>query len=394
MLKYVDQLSIAEKKVFIRVDFNTPLTEDGEVKDDTRIRATLPTIRYALGQKAKIILASHLGRPKGKVDPKYSLKPVGERLAELLEDVDVIMTTDCIGDGVKSLSNSLRPGQIMLLENLRFHKEETENNRDFAKQLSSLADVYVNDAFGTCHRAHASTAGITEFFEEKGAGFLLRNEIAYLSRITETPERPLLAIIGGAKVSDKLGVLENLINLVDTLLIGGGMAYTFLAAKGIEIGNSIFEPTKLHAAKRILERAETRGKKILLPVDHIVAKEVSASASPETTTSTSIPEGMVALDIGPKTREKFEVEISKAKTIFWNGPLGVFEMPPFAAGTLAIAKAVADSSATSIVGGGDSLAAIKQSNVGDKISHLSTGGGASLEFIEGKVLPGLAALEA
>ena len=392
-MKYIDQLPIAEKRVFIRVDFNTPMTAGGEVKDDTRIRAALPTIRYALGQKAKIILASHLGRPKGKRDMKYTLNPVGKRLAELLGDVDVVMTEDCVGDGVKSLANSLRPGQIMLLENLRFHPEEEKNDEGFSKKLAELAEVYVNDAFGTCHRAHASTAGMTKFFDQKGGGFLLRNEVAYLSKITTNPERPLMAIVGGAKVSDKLAVLENLINLVDELLIGGGMAYTFLAAKGIEIGKSIVEPDKIHSAKRILERAETKGKRLFLPVDHIVASEASANAIPLVTKDSSIPKELAGFDIGPKTIELFSNEIAKAKTIFWNGPLGVFELKPFSTGTIAIAKAIAKSGAISVVGGGDSLSAIKEADVSSKISHLSTGGGASLEFVEGKKLPGLTALE-
>ena len=388
MINYIDHLPISEKRVFIRADLNTPLTDLGEVADDTRIQAILPTLRYALGQKCKIILASHLGRPKGERVNKLSLKPVGEKLAELLGDVDVLMPEDCIGDGVKSLSTSLKSGQIMLLENLRFHAEEEENNRDFARKLASLAEVYINDAFGTCHRAHASTAGITEFFDQKGGGFLLRNEIGYLSKVTETPERPLVAIIGGAKVSDKLGVLENLINLVDSLLIGGGMAYTFLAAQGIEVGKSLIEPGKAHTARRILERAENRGKKILLPIDHIVADNATESTAPETTIGQEIPKEKLGLDVGPKTIEEFASEIKKAKTVFWNGPLGMFELHAFANGTLSIAKELAKSSAITIVGGGDSLRAIKQSGVSKEINHLSTGGGASLEFIEGKNFQG------
>lgn len=392
-IKYIDELPISEKRVFVRCDFNVPLNEAGEITDDTRIRAALPTIRYALGQNSKLILASHLGRPKGQHNPKYSLKVVGERLAELLGDVDILMPEDCVGDAVKKLSGDMQPGQILLLENVRFHKEETENNKDFAKQLASFTDVYINDAFGTAHRAHASTEGIAHFVSVKGAGFLMRREISFLSKLLENPDRPFIAILGGAKVSDKLGVIENLMNLANEIIVGGGMAYTFLKAKGIEVGKSLLEEEKLHAAKRILERAETKGISIHLPIDHIVADECSPTATPSTTEGPSIPSDKMALDIGPKTVSVFQEVTAKAKTIFWNGPMGVFEIQQFSKGTTEVAKAVSETKATTVVGGGDSITAINKAGVADKISHISTGGGASLEFVEGKALPGLKALE-
>jgi len=392
-IKYIDELQIAEKRVFIRVDFNVAFSEPGVIADDTRIRAALPTIRYALGQNSKLILASHCGRPKGRRDPKYSLKPIGERLAELLGDVDVILPEDCIGDAVKKLAADLIPGQVMLLENLRFHPEETANNEVFAKQLAALADVYINDAFGTAHRTHASTVGMVPFVPVKGAGFLMRTEMAALSRLLKSPDKPFVVVLGGAKVSDKLGVIENLMNLCSFILIGGGMAYTFLAARGVSIGKSLFEESKLHTAKRILERTDTRNIPILLPVDHVTASACDASATPEITEGVSIPDGMMGLDIGPKTIATFDAVIGNSKTIFWNGPMGVFELAPFANGTEAIALKIAESGAMSVVGGGDSVAAVKKAGLADRISHISTGGGASLEFIEGKKLPGIAALE-
>jgi phosphoglycerate kinase len=392
-IKYIDSLQIAEKRVFIRCDFNVAMSAAGEITDDTRIRAVLPTIRYALGQKARLVLASHLGRPKGQRNPKFSLKPVGQRLAELLGDVDILMPEDCVGDAVRKLNQEMLPGQILLLENLRFHKEEEENNSDFAKQLAALADVYINDAFGTAHRAHASTEGMAHYVQVKGAGFLMRQEISFLSKLLEDPELPFVAILGGAKVSDKLGVVENLMNIADQILIGGGMSYTFLKAKGLDIGKSLLEEEMIHSARRILERAEVRNISIHLPLDHVVASERAASSAPITTEGSAIPEDQMGLDIGPKTIDQFKGIIAKAKTVFWNGPMGVFELEPFARGTMEIARAVADSKSTSVVGGGDSVAAVNESGVADRISHISTGGGASLKFVEGKPLPGLQALE-
>lgn len=392
-IKYIDELPIAEKRVFVRVDFNVALDETGNVSDDTRIRAALPTIRYALDCKARVILASHLGRPKGQPNPKYSMKPVGKRLAELLENVDVLLPEDCIGDAVKKLASEMQPGLVMLLENLRFHKEEEANDEQFAKKLASIAEVYINDAFGTAHRAHASTTGMVPFVPIRGAGFLMRSEITYLSKIVRGPERPFVAILGGAKVSDKIGVTQNLLGKVDRLLIGGGMAYTFLKAKGVEIGKSLLEEEKIHTAKKILDRAETKGIPIILPTDHIIATEASATAVAKTTKDVSIPPDFMGLDIGPNTLAKFSQAITDAKTIFWNGPMGVFEIPAFANGTMGLARAVSETSATTVVGGGDSVAAVNRAGVASKITHISTGGGASLEFVEGKELPGIKALE-
>ncbi len=392
-IKYIDELPISEKRVFIRVDFNVSLDDSGQIRDDTRIKAALPTIRYALGENAKVILASHLGRPKGKPNPKYTLKPVATRLAELLGDVDVLMPEDCVGDAVKKLNSEMEPGQLMLLENLRFHPEEEANDEGFSKQLAALCDVYVNDAFGTAHRAHASTAGMVRFVEAKGAGFLMRSEVEALSKLLDNPAKPFVAILGGAKVSDKLGVIENLMNICSSILIGGGMAFTFLKANGVEIGKSLVEDEKIHTARRILERAQTRGIPIMLPRDHVVAAACEAGVATKITQNDSIPEGMMGLDIGPKTSTEYSDVIMKARTIFWNGPMGVFEIPAFAAGTNKVAMAVAESGAHSVVGGGDSISAINQAGVASRISHISTGGGASLEFVEGKKLPGLVALE-
>lgn len=392
-IKYIDDLPIENKRVFIRVDFNVSM-KDGKIKDDTRIRAALPTIEYALSKNAKVILGSHLGRPKGTgFEEKYSMEPVAERLSELLGNKKVIFPEDCVGDAVKKLSRDMEPGQVLLLQNLRFHAEEEKNDDNFSKQLASLCDIYINDAFGTAHRAHASTAGMAKFVSIKGAGFLMKKEVESLSKIISNPEKPFVAILGGAKVSDKIAVIENLLSLVDELIIGGGMAFTFLKAKGFAIGKSLLEDEKVHTANKILERAATKGIPILLPVDHVVASEISDTAKSETTKDANVPEGSMGLDIGPKTIDEFSKAISKAKTIFWNGPLGVFETEQFSKGTMTIAKLVADSNAMTVIGGGDSVAAVNKAKVADKITHISTGGGASLEFVEGRKLPGLTALE-
>lgn len=390
-IKYINELPIENKRVFIRVDFNVSI-KDGKIKDDTRIRMAMPTIEYA--KNAKVILASHLGRPKGMgFEEKYSMIPVAERLSELLGNKKVFFPEDCVGDAVRKLSKDLEPGQIMLLQNLRFHAEEEKNDENFAKQLASLADVYINDAFGTAHRAHASTTGITKFVNIKGAGFLMKKEVESLGRIISNPEKPFVAILGGAKVSDKIAVIENLLNLVDTLIIGGGMAFTFLKAKGFSIGKSLFEEDKLHTANKILERSATKAIPILLPLDHVAASEISDSAISKITNDVNIEDGLMGLDIGPKTIAEFSKAIETAKTVFWNGPLGVFEINQFSKGTTEIAKSIANSKAISVIGGGDSVSAVNKAGVADKITHISTGGGASLEFVEGRKLPGLTALE-
>lgn len=391
----IKDLPIAEKRVFIRVDFNVALDPaTGAITDDTRIRAALPTIHYALEQEAKVILASHLGRPKGNgFEEKYSLKPVAERLAELLPKIDVIFPEDCIGGGIKKLAQDLGPGKLMLLENLRFHAGEEKNDPGFARALADLAEIYVDDAFGAAHRAHASTVGMVAHFKHKGAGFLLEKEVEFLSRIATHPAHPYVAILGGAKISDKLPVIEQLLDKIDALCIGGGMAYTFLKARGVEIGASLVDDAKLHAATKVLKRAETKGIPIYLPVDNIVAEGLDSVTAPHTIGTAAIPAGLMGLDIGPKTVAQFAEVLRPAKTVFWNGPLGVFENPAFAGGTLAIAHLIATiEGATTVVGGGDSVAAIHKAGVADQISHISTGGGASLEFVEGKVLPGIAAL--
>jgi phosphoglycerate kinase len=392
----IKDLQLTNKRVFMRVDFNVPLDENGRVTDDTRIRETLPTIEYALRHGARLILCSHLGRPKGKPNAKMSLKPVAERLRVLLDHVmgpseNVGFSPDCIGTQAVEMSQRLEKGQALLLENVRFHAEEEANDENFSKELAKLAELYVNDAFGTAHRAHASTVGITKFVEKSAAGLLMQKELEYLGKALTHPQHPFVAILGGAKVSDKIGVIQNLMTKVDAIIIGGGMAYTFLKAQGHEIGKSLLEADKIDLAKQLLADAKARNLKFLLPVDHVVADKFDAHAHPEQVTE--IPADKLAMDIGPKSVELFSAEIAKARTIVWNGPMGVFEFENFAKGTRAIAKAVAaNSGAISIVGGGDSVAAVHDAGVAEKITHISTGGGASLEFLEGKKLPGVEAL--
>jgi phosphoglycerate kinase len=392
----IKDLQLSNKRVFMRVDFNVPLDENGRVTDDTRIRETLPTIEYALRHGAKLILCSHLGRPKGKPNPKMSLKPVAERLRVMLDHQigpgqNVGFSPDCIGTQAVEMSTQLEKGQALLLENVRFHAEEEKNDEAFSKELAKLAELYVNDAFGSAHRAHSSTVGITKFVEKSAAGLLMQKELDYLGKALTNPQKPFVAILGGAKVSDKIGVIQNLMTKVDAIIIGGGMAYTFLKAQGHEIGKSLFEADKVELATKLLEDAKARNLKFLLPVDHVVAEKFDANARPEIVTE--IPADKLAMDIGPQTITQFSAEISQARTIVWNGPMGVFEFDHFAKGTRAIAKAVATTAgATSIVGGGDSVAAVHDAGVADKITHISTGGGASLEFLEGKKLPGVEAL--
>lgn len=389
-IRRVDQIEVKGKRVFVRVDFNVPLDEKKEITDDTRIISALPTIKFIMGAGGKVILASHLGRPKGKPDPKYSLAPVAKRLSGLLGR-EVSLASDCVGEEVRGQVSRMKEGDVLLLENLRFHAEEEKNDESFSKALASLCDVYINDAFGTAHRAHASTEGMTRYVQNVGAGFLMIKEVESLEKALVNPGRPYIAILGGAKVSDKIGVIQNLLNKVDTLLIGGGMAYTFLKARGVEVGKSLVETDQIGLSLNLLEGARERVK-LILPSDHVAAEKMDIHARSEIVTNDNIPDDWVCLDIGPETIRAFADEIKTARTIFWNGPMGVFEMEPFSKGTFAIARAVAESQAFSIVGGGDSVAAVNQAGVADKISHISTGGGASLEFIEGKTLPGIEAL--
>lgn len=389
--KTFKDIDVAGKRVFVRVDFNVPQDETGKITDDTRIRAALPTINYLVKQNAKVILCSHLGRPKGVVNEKYSLKPVAERLSELM-NLPVKMAEDVIGKSAKSLVKDMKDGEIVMLENVRFHAEEEANDDAFAKELASLADVFVNDAFGTAHRAHASTAGIAKYIPAV-AGFLMDSEIMALSNAMENAETPLVVILGGAKVSDKIGVISKLMTKANTLLIGGAMANTFLAAKGYNMGFSKFEEDKIDVAKQIMEQAETNNVNLVLPVDVSAGNEFSPNAKCKNFDVDKIASGFQAMDIGKKTRKLFAKEIKKAKTVIWNGPMGVFEFKKFRKGTLAVAKAVAKSGAVSVVGGGDSVAAIQELGFANKVTHLSTGGGATLKFLEGATLPGVAMLE-
>ena len=389
--KTVRYIDLKGKKVFVRCDFNVPMDENQNITDNRRIVAALPTIKYLIEQNCKVILASHLGRPKGEVKPEFSLAPVAAELSKKLGQ-EVLMAKDVIGESAKSLAANLQEGQVMLLENVRFHREETDNEPEFAKELASMAEVFVNDAFGTAHRAHASTEGISHYLPSV-SGFLIEKELKFLGDALNNPERPFVAILGGAKVSDKIGVIDSLLEKVDTLMIGGGMAYTFFKAQGYEVGNSLCEPDKCELALKLMEKAKNKGVKLMLPVDTKIGKEFKPDTESKTVAWTEIPEGWEGFDIGEKTIEMFKNELKTAKTVVWNGPLGLFEFDQFAIGTNAIAHALAEIDATTIIGGGDSAAAVEKAGLADKMTHISTGGGASLEFLEGKKLPGIECLQ-
>ncbi len=388
--KTVRDIELEGKKVFVRCDFNVPMDENKNITDNRRIVAALPTIKYLLEQNCKVILCSHLGRPKGEVKPEYSLEPVAAELARQLGQ-EVLMAKDVIGESAKTLAANLKEGQVMLLENVRFHKEETDNAPEFAKELASMAEVFVNDAFGTAHRAHASTEGISHYLPSV-SGFLIEKELKFLGDALNNPERPFVAILGGAKVSDKIGVIDSLLEKVDTLMIGGGMAYTFFKAQGYNVGNSLCEPDKCDLALSLMEKAKAKGVKLLLPVDTKIGKEFKPDTESKTVAWTEIPDEWEGFDIGEKTIEMFKEELKTAKTVVWNGPLGLFEFDQFAIGTNEIAHALAEIDATTIIGGGDSAAAVEKAGLADKMTHISTGGGASLEFLEGKKLPGIECL--
>ena len=389
--KTVKDIDLKGKKVFVRCDFNVPMDENQKITDNRRIVAALPTIKYLIEQNCKVILASHLGRPKGEVKPEFSLAPVAAELSKQLGQ-EVLMAKDVIGESAKTLAANLQEGQVMLLENVRFHREETDNDPEFAKELASMAEVFVNDAFGTAHRAHASTEGISHYLPSV-SGFLIEKELKFLGDALNNPERPFVAILGGAKVSDKIGVIDSLLEKVDTLMIGGGMAYTFFKAQGYEVGNSLCEPDKCELALKLMEKAKNKGVKLMLPVDTKVGKEFKPDTESKTVAWTEIPEGWEGFDIGEKTIVMFKNELKTAKTVVWNGPLGLFEFDQFAVGTNEIAHALAEIDATTIIGGGDSAAAVEKAGLADKMTHISTGGGASLEFLEGKKLPGIECLQ-
>ena len=389
--KTLHDIDVTGKKVFCRVDFNVPLNDEGMITDDTRIQAALPTIRYLIDKGARVILASHLGRPKGQPDPAFSLCPVATHLSQLL-DQQVIMAPDCIGENIRLLVDQLANGGVLLLENVRFHSGETNNDPEFARELASLAEIYVNDAFGTAHRAHASTEGVARILRPAVAGFLMDKELRYLGGALSAPERPFVAILGGAKVSDKITVIENLLDQVDTILIGGGMAYTFLKAQGFEVGQSLVEEDRIALAADLLDKAAKKNVQFLLPLDHMVAEKFAVDSPAMIYQNSEFPNNGMGLDIGPETISQYQQQISQAKTVVWNGPMGVFEFEAFAKGTFAIALALAETDCLSIIGGGDSVAAVNQSHLQDKMTHISTGGGASLEFLEGKALPGVVAL--
>lgn len=389
--KTVKDIDLKGKKVFVRCDFNVPMDENQNITDNTRIVAALPTIKYLLEQNCKIILASHLGRPKGEVKPEFSLKPVAKELSKQLGK-EVIMANDVIGEDAMTKASNLKEGEIMLLENVRYHREETDNDPEFAKTLASMAEIFVNDAFGTAHRAHASTTGIADYIPGV-AGFLIEKELKFLGNAINNPERPFVAILGGAKVSDKIGVIDSLLDKVDTLMIGGGMAYTFFKAQGYNVGNSLCEVEKTGLALQAMEKAKAKGVKLLLPIDTKVGKEFKPDTESKTVAWTEIPDEWEGFDIGEKTIEMFKNELQNAKTVIWNGPLGLFEFEQFAIGTNEIAKTLAELDATTIIGGGDSAAAVTKAGLADKMTHISTGGGASLEFLEGKKLPGIECLQ-
>ena len=390
--KTIEDIQVNGKKVLVRCDFNVPMDENKVITDENRLRGALPTIQYLIKNGAKVILCSHLGRPKGEFNMKYSLRPVAERLSQLLGQ-EVKMADDVIGESAHKLASELKDGEVMLLENVRFHKEEEKNDPEFAKELASLAEVYVNDAFGTAHRAHASTEGVAHLLHPAVAGYLIGKELSIMGKALEDPARPFVAVLGGAKVADKIGVINNLLDKVDTLIIGGGMSYTFQKALGGRIGNSIVAEDKIDLVKGMMEKAKEKGVKLMLPVDNLAADSFSNDAMRITVHSKEIPDGFEGMDIGPDTRVLFSYEVENAGTVVWNGPMGVFEFENFAEGTRCIAKAMSECKGVTIVGGGDSAAAVEQMGFADKVTHVSTGGGASLEFLEGKTLPGVAALD-